>query len=126
MSLPQIDASKAHSLIDAGALLVDVREAHEYAAEHIGQAQNLPLSSIATARVGDKRQSVIFHCKSGARTQMNAALLKKVTAGEAYVLDGGIEAWKRAGLPVTRPGGQQPGFLSRLFGRSDAASKQSG
>jgi rhodanese-related sulfurtransferase len=31
---------------------------------------------------------------------MNAALLAKATSADAFILDGGIEAWKKAGLPV--------------------------
>ena len=45
---------------------------------------------------------VVFHCKSGARTRMNAHALADCTDAEAYILDGGIEAWKAAGLPVKR------------------------
>jgi hypothetical protein len=46
---------------------------------------------------------VIFHCRSGARTQGNAARLaaKASDASEAFILEGGIDAWKKAGLPVT-------------------------
>jgi rhodanese-related sulfurtransferase len=42
----------------------------------------------------------VFHCKSGMRTQANAARLIAKGFREAYFLDGGIEAWKAAGLPV--------------------------
>jgi len=43
---------------------------------------------------------IIFHCRAGKRTADNADRLKVAAACEAYVLSGGIEAWKRAGLPV--------------------------
>ena len=38
--------------------------------------------------------------RSGARTSANAGHLADAAKCEAYILDGGIEAWKRAGLPV--------------------------
>ena len=45
---------------------------------------------------------VIFHCKSGARTVGNAARLRQKVGGacEAFVIEGGLDAWKKAGLPV--------------------------
>lgn len=45
---------------------------------------------------------VLFHCKSGARTLANSPRLAgKLGEGcEAYIVDGGLDAWKKAGLPV--------------------------
>ncbi len=45
---------------------------------------------------------MIFHCRSGARTLANAdRLAGTLGAGsEAYLLEGGLDAWKKAGLPV--------------------------
>ena len=44
----------------------------------------------------------MFHCRSGMRTSANAAKLAESVDCEAYLLDGGIDAWRRAGLPVKR------------------------
>ena len=67
---------------------------------------------------------LIYHCKSGARTKMNA---KRLAAGsgkcEVYLLGGGIEEWKRAGLPTSARrsskaaparSGRSIGWLGRL------------
>jgi rhodanese-related sulfurtransferase len=43
---------------------------------------------------------LIFHCRSGARARANAGRLAQAAACDAYVLEGGIEAWKKEGLPV--------------------------
>lgn len=101
MSLPHIDAKTAKKLVDDGAMLIDIREHAEHAAEYIPGAHNKPLSKIAGNRLNDT-PVIVFHCKSGARTRMNAAGLAACTDAEAYILDGGIEAWKAAGLPVKR------------------------
>lgn len=101
MSLPHIDARMAKQLVDNGAVLIDVREAREHAAENIPGARNQPLSSLAGGKVSDA-PVLVFHCKSGARTRMYAAGLAACTEADAYILDGGIEAWKAAGLPVKR------------------------
>ncbi len=46
---------------------------------------------------------MIFHCRSGARTRMNArALAGAVETDEVYLLEGGIDGWQAAGLPVQR------------------------
>jgi rhodanese-related sulfurtransferase len=101
MSLKHITATEAKRLVDDGAILVDIREHNEHAAENIPGARNHPLSRMG-APLENGAPVIVFHCKSGARTRMNANTLANCTDGEAYILDGGIEAWKAAGLPVTR------------------------
>jgi rhodanese-related sulfurtransferase len=45
---------------------------------------------------------VVFHCRSGARTASNAGRLAAAAEGcEAFILEGGLDAWKKAGLPVS-------------------------
>jgi rhodanese-related sulfurtransferase len=85
----------------AGAVLVDVRESGEHARERIPGARHHALSTIDAAnpvRPGD--EVLIFHCKSGGRTNAAGPRLAQAANCEAYVLEGGIEAWKKAGLPV--------------------------
>jgi len=100
MSLPTIDAVRAKRLIDDGAVLVDVREADERAREHVPGTRHHALSKLSTIDTAGAK-AVIFHCRSGARTAANAARLAGATGCDAYVLEGGIDAWKKAGLPVT-------------------------
>lgn len=100
MSLPTIDAVRAKRLIDDGAVLVDVREADERAREHVPGTRHHALSKLSTIDTAGAK-AVIFHCRSGARTAANAARLAGATRCDAYALEGGIDAWKKAGLPVT-------------------------
>ena len=99
MTLKHITATEAKKLVDEGALLVDVREVNEYTGENIPGARNEPLSRIGQAPITGA-PAIVFHCKSGARTRMNAHALAGCTDAEVYILDGGIEAWKAAGFPV--------------------------
>ena len=101
MTLKHITAAEAKKLVDQGAMLIDVREVNEYLGENIPGAQNAPLSGMGRAKIADA-PAVVFHCKSGARTRMNAAALAQCTDAEVYILDGGIEAWKAAGFAVKR------------------------
>jgi rhodanese-related sulfurtransferase len=101
-TLKTISPDKAAELMRAGAVLVDVREQDEHARERIPGARHHALSRLdaqSPAREGD--EILIFHCRSGGRTQANAPRLGAAADCEAYVLEGGIEAWKKAGLPVT-------------------------
>ena len=95
-------AEAARLLRDQGATLVDVREPDEHARARIPGARNLPLSRLDEAELAvQEGHPVLFHCRSGARTAGNAArLATKAGACEAYVVEGGLEAWKQAGLPV--------------------------
>jgi rhodanese-related sulfurtransferase len=92
----------ARLLREGGATLVDVREPDEHARERIPGARNLPLSRLEEAELAvHQGKPVLFHCRSGARTAGNAdRLAAKAGLCEAYVVEGGLEAWKRAGLPV--------------------------
>jgi rhodanese-related sulfurtransferase len=83
------------------AILIDVRETDEHAREHVLGARLAPLSAIDAHDFDrDHDKIAVFHCRSGMRTQANAAKLIARGFGEAYYLDGGLEAWKAAGLPV--------------------------
>lgn len=101
-ALPTIDATTLKQKLDRGeAILIDIRETDEHAREHILGARLAPLSAITAHDFDrDSNKIAVFHCKSGMRTQTNAAKLLAKGFAEAYSLEGGIEAWKAAGLPV--------------------------
>jgi rhodanese-related sulfurtransferase len=88
-------------LDDGSAVLVDLREPDEYAREHIPGARLVPLSSFnAHDFDGDRDRAIVFHCKSGNRTALNAERILGRNFRESYALAGGIDAWKAAGLPT--------------------------
>jgi rhodanese-related sulfurtransferase len=103
MSLPRIRPAEALRLLQQGATLVDIREADEHAREKIIGAHHLPLSKLDEANLAlHEGKPIIFHCKSGARTVGNTSRLVQKVSGscEAFVIEGGLDAWKKAGLPV--------------------------
>lgn len=112
--LKTISPQRAAELVRQGAVLIDIREADEHARENIPGARHHALSRIASdnpARAGD--DVLIFHCRSGARTRGNAPRLAQAAgACEAFVLEGGIDAWKKAGLPVAQDS-RQPIEMNR-------------
>lgn len=107
MSLRHVSPAEAKALIAQGAVLVDIREADEHARQRIAGARHAPLSKGASIG-GDTPGIAIFHCRTGARTAGAAADLAAAADGacEMFVLDGGLEAWRAAGLPVVEDRGQ--------------------
>lgn len=101
-NMQTISPNRAAELIRAGAVLVDIREADEYAREHIPGARHHSLTRIHSESPARSEADVlIFHCRSGARTQGNAPKLNAAAQNcKSYILEGGLEAWKKAGLPV--------------------------
>lgn len=99
MTCLPLDPSEARAAIATGASLIDIRGTDEYAREHIPGATNVPLDRIG--ELGTGRSPVIFHCRSGMRTEANAARLAAATGdAPAYILAGGIDAWRAAGQPT--------------------------
>ena len=99
MTLKAIDPiSLKRRLDDGDVILVDIREPDEFAREHIRGARSMPLSRLDAYDFDGERDSpIVFHCKSGNRTASNASrILAK--GCDAYVLTGGLDAWKAAGL----------------------------
>lgn len=105
MSLQQIDAKTLHHWLEAGeALLVDVREPAEYAAEHIPGATLLPLGQTCCAKLPQANgKKLVIHCRKGARgSNACSKLMAEDPALTAYNLEGGIEAWAAAGYPIAK------------------------
>ncbi len=98
-----VSPKEAKRRLDEGsAILVDIRDPSEFAREHILGARLVPLSGLDTHDFDRERASgkgVIFHCQSGRRTVANAAQLIATGFKDVYVLEGGLNAWRGAGLP---------------------------
>ncbi len=96
MTLPRLSPAGTRAALDTGARLVDIRGADEHAREHISGALNVPLERMGELPRDD--HPVVFHCRSGMRTSANAARLAEAAgAAGAYILEGGIDAWRNAG-----------------------------
>src|SRR5690606_38996521 len=69
--------------------------------ERIEAAVPAPLSRFEAAMPSVEGE-VVFMCRTGRRTGMNCVGLAERAPGAAYVLEGGLEGWKAAGLPTAR------------------------
>jgi len=106
MSLPLLSPRQANARVAEGAKLIDIRDADEYAREHIPAARSVPLDTLPGALNALAGDTVIFHCQSGARTSGNAERLAQAAApAEAFVVEGGFRAgsWRGCQPSKTSP-----------------------
>ncbi|MCY1164064.1 MAG: rhodanese-like domain-containing protein [Pseudomonadota bacterium] len=106
MNAGALSASGAVQLINREkAVVVDVSEAEEFAAGHVGGAKNVPFSQLEEklpATVKNKALPLILVCATGARANRAVAVAKKLGYEQAQALGGGLKAWKDANLPIEK------------------------
>ena len=98
-------AQATHLINREDAVVLDVREATEFATGHVLGARNVPAARMETAGaelVKKKDRPVIVYCDGGERSSKALAALKKQGFTRAANLAGGIKAWQDAGLPVEK------------------------
>jgi len=87
------------------AVVIDVCEADEFAAGHVGGAKHIALNQLEERLptvVKNKTVPLILVCQSGARSGRAVAIAKKLGYEKAQSLAGGLGAWKSANLPVEK------------------------
>lgn len=104
MSIKTISPAEAHRLINSGASLIDIRSPDEHARERIAGAKNVPLEQLSPDAMSG--EVLVFHCRSGMRTGQAESRLS-AAAGErgCYIVEGGLNAWASAGLPIEKAPG---------------------
>ena len=108
---PEVGARAAAVLVDAGALMLDVREPGEWQAGHVAQAWLLPMGQVARHRSDLPRdRRIVVACRSGGRSAAVAEALR-AWGFDAANLSGGMCAWEAAGLPVVTPGPDITGLV---------------
>ena len=90
---------------DAGWTILDVREREAFAAGHIPGAKHLPRGQLEL-RVDDELPNpharIVTCCEFGRISTLAAATLRTLGFLHASALDGGMKAWREAGLPLTK------------------------
>ena len=101
--LVNVDTATAVSLINDGAMVLDLRSKEAFSQGHIVNAKNVPLDEFEAKRdtvLGSKTKSVVAVCDSGARSARAINSLRQAGHESAFNLKGGMTAWTQAGLPV--------------------------
>ena len=98
---PSTTAEQAHEAAQRReAIILDVRERREWKAGHAPGSKNIPLSTLPKRTgelVANRRYAVV--CRSGSRSRSAVAQLQRAGV-EVVNVKGGMNAWKRAGLPL--------------------------
>ena len=86
-------------------LILDVRDATEFATGHIQGAKNIPLAELA-GRIKEiekfKDKPVLVHCQKGMRAKGACSILKAQQFSQLNNLQGGLDAWVEAKLPLIK------------------------
>ncbi len=100
----EADPAEVNTAVAAnGAVLVDVREAHEWRNGHARGARHIPLADLPNQIDQLPHEAPIYLiCASGNRSAKAAAYLEKAGFAKPINVRGGTTAWSRAGLPMDR------------------------
>lgn len=99
-----IRPEEAQKIIESGeAVVIDVRTPEEFIQGHIQGAENINLNNVLFAEkvsVLNKDANYIINCQSGGRSARATSLMYELGFKNVSNLEGGIIAWKNAGLAV--------------------------
>jgi rhodanese-related sulfurtransferase len=89
-----VDAAGVREAQQAGARVIDVRTAAEYAGGHVPGAENVPLDQIGqAAATWDKNAKYVVYCQTGSRSSAAVEQLKALGFGNVDHFNAGIIAW---------------------------------
>jgi rhodanese-related sulfurtransferase len=101
--VPSISPESAYALMDS-VLIVDVRDRDAYEKEHLPRAVSLPIEELPSrSHEFATEKTIVVYCSEGNKRGPKATKqLNDAGYGKAVNLEGGIESWRRAGLPTER------------------------
>ena len=101
----EVTAKAAAEQQKSGALLVDVREAEEFAKEHAQGAIHLSRGTIELKieqHAPDMATPIVCYCGGGNRSALVADNLQKMGYTNVISMDGGIRGWREKAFPLTK------------------------
>jgi len=96
---------KPEEVSTQGALLLDVRTPAEFEEAHIEGSVLHPLTNLdigEVAKLAEGKNACVVICRSGNRARHAAEKLSQKGLPTICVLEGGVQAWQEAGLPLNR------------------------
>jgi rhodanese-related sulfurtransferase len=99
----RLDVGEVKAMLEDGAHVIDVREPSEYAAGHIAGAPLIPVNSVFARREElPEEGNIIFVCSVGQRSALacEMAAAGGVAPERLYNLEGGTDAWLKAGEAI--------------------------
>ena len=108
LQILEIPVSQAAAAVRDAEIVIDVREAEEFAAGHLPGAVHMSRGMLefklnATPELSDRSKAIVLYCKSGGRAALAALSLKEMGYLNVSSIAGGMDAWVAAGNPVFTP-----------------------
>jgi rhodanese-related sulfurtransferase len=106
--IQEVSLDQAEAAIRAADVLIDVREADEYAAGHIAGAVHVPRGLLEfklgnTPELAARDLNIVLYCKNSGRAALAADSLHAMGYLTVSSIAGGIDAWIDAGKPTVKP-----------------------
>ena len=99
----RISVAEAKEMMGNGAVVIDVRETHEYTGGHVPNAGHIPVNTVYARREElPKDKELIFVCALGQRSALAAEMAAAAGLTQLYNLEGGTEAWIKSGEAVEK------------------------
>ncbi|SMG32543.1 rhodanese-like domain-containing protein [Paraburkholderia susongensis] len=103
-----LSAAEATQLINRrNAAVIDLRPSADYAKGHLPSARHFELAELQTkvAQLAkNKSNPVLLVCQTGQQSNKAARIVQEAGYAEVHVLEGGVDAWQKAGMPVVKQG----------------------
>ena len=109
----EVPFGEAEQAIQRADVLIDVREADEFAAGHLPGALHvsrglLEFKLSGTPALTARDLKVVLYCKTSGRAALAAAVMQDMGYLDVVSITGGFDAWAAAGKPVVKP--EAPAF----------------
>jgi rhodanese-related sulfurtransferase len=104
-SFAALSSMQVVRLMNQGALVIDLRAKEAFDAGHIGDARNVPTAELESQADTLKKwrdRAVITYCDSGVSGAGAARTLTKLGFTKVFNLEGGLNAWVKDSLPLTK------------------------
>lgn len=106
-SIKQVSTHDATMIVNkADGIIVDIRKQNEYNQGHITDAVHLTMDKITAGKFGklenQKDTPIVVVCNAGISAKPAAVALKKAGFEKVTVLQGGMQTWLNANLPIVK------------------------
>jgi rhodanese-related sulfurtransferase len=104
--IAELSVHDVHAIMGSGesVLVIDVREDHEWAEDHVAGATHLGrgiLERDIRKHVASKDAELVLYCGGGYRSALAALNLQRMGYSRVASMAGGIKAWRAEGFPLS-------------------------
>jgi rhodanese-related sulfurtransferase len=104
----EVSVKDAPDVLRSADVIIDVREADEYAAGHLAGAINIPRGILefklsGTPTLERRDLNVVLYCKTSGRSALAATTMHAMGYINVMSMAGGFEAWVNGNGPVVKP-----------------------